>query len=175
MKEADTYIDDLHQQLLETTHDFILLVGSFTEETINIVPAGKGWSAAQVADHVTKSNLSIAKALQLNGSPVNRDPAERVGELQEVFLNFRTKFQSPSFILPSANTYKREAVLEALGDSAKKLHELAKHTDLSVMIDHPAFGDITKLEIIHFVIYHTQRHCHQLQNISGALGKIKPL
>jgi hypothetical protein len=174
MKE-DIHIACLHEQLAETTNDFIRLVEAFTEETVNAVPSGKGWTAAQVADHVTKSNLSIAKALQLNGSPANRDPAERIEELQEVFLNFQTKLQSPSFILPSADRYKKEAVLEALSDSVKKLNELAKHTDLSVMIDHPAFGDITKLEIIHFVIYHTQRHCHQLQNISGALGKIKPL
>ena len=174
MREDSIHIACLHQQLAETTNDFIRRVESFTGETINTVPDAKGWSAAQVADHVTKSNLSIAKALQLNGSPVDRDPVERIGELQEIFLDFKTKLQSPSFILPSANWYKREAVLHALKDSVKKLQELVRYTDLSVMIDHPAFGDITKLEIIHLVIYHTQRHCYQLQNISGVLNKITP-
>jgi uncharacterized damage-inducible protein DinB len=174
MRKGSIHIATLHQRLAETTDEFIRRVEGFTEETINASPSDKGWSAAQVAEHVTKSNLSIAKALRLNGSPADRDPAERIGELQEVFLDFKTKLQSPSFILPSDNRHKREAVVEALKDSVEKLHELARYTDLSAMIDHPAFGDITKLEIIHFVIYHTQRHCHQLQNISGALGRISP-
>lgn len=175
MNKDTIHISDLHLQLHKTTQDFVLLVDSFSGQMINTAPFPKSWSAAQVADHVTKSNLSIAKALQLNGAPINRDPAERVEELKEIFLDFSTKMQSPSFILPSADIYEREAVIGALQNSVEKLNDLAAHTDLSVMINHQAFGDITKLEIVHFVIYHTQRHLYQLQNISGALSKNKSI
>ena len=37
--------------------------------------------------------------------------------------------------------------------------------NLSEMISHSLFGEVTKLELLHFVVYHTQRHIHQLKKI----------
>ena len=34
---------------------------------------------------------------------------------------------------------------------------------------HPAFGDISKLEILHFVLFHTQRHLRQIKLIHEEL------
>lgn len=170
----DTLVIDikkLHQQLEEATSVFVKNVTVFSADSINAKPAANAWSAAQVADHVTKSNTSITKALQLQGQSSNRKPDERVEELRNVFLNFETKLKSPSFILPADDAFSKDAVVATLEHSISKLLQIIHQQDLSVMINHPAFGDITKLEIIHFVIFHTQRHTQQLQNIFRALYK----
>ena len=173
MGKGNVDIQRLQAQLHQTTFEFLRLVKSFDKQEINMVPFEKSWSAAQVADHVTKSNISIAKALLLEGTPINREPGERVKELKEVFLDFSTRFKSPSFILPTQDIYEKEIVVSKLESSIEKIKELAGKTDLTEMINHPAFGDITKLEILHFVLYHTKRHAHQLENIFRALTKIK--
>lgn len=158
-------VKELFIRLDNSTSEFLKLVSSFSEEEINRMPFENSWSAAQVADHVTRSNFSIAKALQLNGTPINRDPAERVEELKDIFLDFATKLRSPSFILPTQDSYEKKTLMARLQHSIEKITELSKETDLTEMINHVAFGDITKLEILHFVIYHTQRHTRQLENI----------
>lgn len=164
---------DLFEKLDRATGEFFSLIDSFDEQEINTIPFGNSWTAAQVADHVTKSNISIAKALQLKGTAINRDPYERTEELKDVFLDFTTKLKSPSFILPGKNIYEKVMLINQLRNSIEKIKDIAEQSDLSEMINHPAFGDITKLEILHFVIYHTKRHSHQLENIFKALAKIK--
>jgi hypothetical protein len=49
---------DIVQQLEKTTNEMLQLVSSFNEEEMNSVPFKDSWTAAQVADHITKSNAS---------------------------------------------------------------------------------------------------------------------
>jgi hypothetical protein len=142
----------------------------FNEVKINLIPFVNSWSAAQVADHLTMSNNSIAKAMLLTGTNINRDPRRRVEELKAVFLDFNTRLKSPDFILPSQGIYKREVVIKNLESSIKKLMEAGRLANLSEMINHRAFGDITKYEILYFVHFHTQRHIHQLEKIFEAVN-----
>src|SRR4051812_43572585 len=129
---------------------FIQLIASLTKEQINTVPFKDSWTAGQLTEHVVKSNTGIAKALNIEGSFAERDPGEREQELKEMFLDFTIKFQSPEFILPTKNSYSREAVIADMKRSVERLKEESKKTNLSEAINHPAFGEITKLELLHF-------------------------
>jgi hypothetical protein len=141
------------------------LANSFSEKGFNTVPFEGSWTAAQVIDHITKSNKSIVQALNLEGKPAGRKPDERTPELAKIFLDFTTKMKSPDFILPTQDNYPKASLIMSLESSVEKLKETAGNTSLSGAIEHPAFGEITKLELLYFVVYHTQRHTHQLQHI----------
>jgi DinB superfamily len=156
---------ELQVSLDKTATGMLQVLDKFNPRSINSIPFEGSWTAAQVADHITKSNTSIAKALNLSGTMINRDPAVRIKELKDVFLNFETKFKSPDFILPGHEEYEKGTVIVHLKQSTENIREVSSRVDLSEMINHPAFGDITKFEILHFVMYHTQRHTHQLENI----------
>ena len=91
-----------------------------------------------------------------------RDPAERNEELMGTFLNRNVKFKSPEFILPTQQLYDKNVLIHHFNQAFNQLNETAKSTDLSGMIKHPAFGDITKLELLYFVLYHTMRHHQQM-------------
>ena len=162
--------ENLLVSLEKTTDELMVLLDLFDKVGINKVPFEDSWTAAQLADHITRSNTSITKALMLRGTSINRDPGERIGELKELFLNFTTKFKSPDFIVPTQDTYDREEVMARLKQSVQKMKEVSFPANLSEMINHPAFGDITKFEILHFVLYHTQRHIHQLEKIFLAVS-----
>lgn len=136
------------------------------EKQINAIPFKDSWTAAQLATHITKSNKAIAQALEMEGVPAARDPAEKVQGLKDTFLNFNHKMKSPAFIVPEEGEYKKEKIMTALTKSNEALKENAGKADLAEMINLPAaFGEITKLELLHFVWYHTKRHNHQLKNI----------
>lgn len=141
------------------------LVNSFSEKGFNTIPFEGSWTAAQVTDHITKSNKSIVQALSLEGKPADRKPDERTPELAKIFLDFKTKLKSPDFILPTQDYYQKASLIVALESSIGKLKEATSNASLTDAIEHKAFGEITKLELLYFVIYHTQRHMHQMQHI----------
>ncbi|MBL7710588.1 MAG: DinB family protein [Chitinophagaceae bacterium] len=144
--------------------ELIHLLKSTAEAKVNMVPFEGSWTIAQVADHITLSNTSIAKALSLAGTPINRAADERAGELEDIFLDFSKKYKAPGFIIPTQDVYEKEELINQLEQSFTAIKE-ASSTDLAVLINHPAFGDISKLEILYFVWFHTQRHLQQVKNI----------
>jgi len=158
--------DTLSKLVDHTTSRFLELISSFDQEDINKLPFENSWTAAQVAEHVTRSNIGIIKSLRQPGKTVSRSIDEGVEELRDLFLNFEKKLQSPQFIQPTRNIYDREWIIANLRTSIAELKETAARVNYHDAIDHPIFGEITKYELLHFVIYHTQRHIHQVKNIS---------
>ena len=161
---------DFFASLDKTTTELLQLISSTDSKIINTVPSGSdrtkdSWTAAQLATHVTKSNKAIAQALDMEGKTAERNPGERVRELKAMFLNFNTKFQSPEFLRPKRENYLKETLVADLKKSIDHLMETGGRINLSEIISLPAFGEITKLELLYFVLYHTQRHIHQLKNI----------
>lgn len=163
-KELLASIDEVSNELLQ-------LISMQSESTINTIPFKDSWTAAQVAAHVTKSTASIIQALNMEAKTTERSADERMQELREMFLNFTIKFKSPEFILPTQDTYQQEQLIINLQRVFTRLKEESQKADLTGIITHPAFGDITKLELLYFVLYHTQRHIHQLKNILKAISK----
>jgi hypothetical protein len=168
-------IKEFFASLDEASSELLQLISSADSATINTVPHDSyradshrvkdSWTAAQLASHVTKSNKAIWQALNMGGKQAERNPGERVPELKKMFLDFTTKFNSPEFIRPTQDSYQKEVLIADLGKSIEQLKETGSKVDLSEIISLPAFGEITKLELLHFVLYHMQRHLHQLKNI----------
>lgn len=157
--------EKLFKELDKITNTFLSLVNSTSERMLDTVPFEGSWTVAQLASHVTKSNKAIAQALEMQGKPAERNIDERVEELKKTFLNYKVKFTSPEFILPTETIYSKEIVVGKLEDSIDRIKNLRSETDLSEVINLPAFGEITKYELLNFVIVHTKRHTRQLKNM----------
>jgi hypothetical protein len=141
------------------------LAASFSEIGLNTIPFKGSWTGGQVLEHVMRSNRSITQALDMPGKPVDRNAHERTPELAKIFLDFDTKLKSPDFILPTQEVYGKSALLKAFEVSVDNLKQAAGQVVLTDAIEHVAFGEITKMELLYFVVYHTQRHTRQLHRI----------
>ncbi len=159
----------LFTSLGEVWVELVRMISLTNASSINAVPFEGSWTAAQLATHVTKSNKAIVQGLHMQGKPAHRNPEDGVPHLREIFLNFETKFQSPEFIVPENKQYDKEGVVAALNRSIEQLKEAGLEVNLTEIINLPVFGEITKLELLHFVLYHTQRHIHQLKKILKVL------
>ncbi|MEJ7677837.1 MAG: DinB family protein [Segetibacter sp.] len=166
---------EIPDKVQDTGAELTQLLTLFDQEQINTLPFEGSWTAAQVAEHVTRSNKGIARALDMEGKTADRDPEARVQELKEIFLNFNVKFQSPEFILPTQDYYQKEELLQDFKKTIAHLQETGNKVNLYDEINLPPFGEITKLELLHFVLYHTQRHIHQVKNILLLRQKSKDL
>src|SRR6185295_12655103 len=157
--------EELFTALDNTTSELIEIISAFGETQINEIPGPGSWTAAQVAEHVTKSNTGIIKSLKKEGRSPERAVDAGVEQLKKTFLDFDKKLRSPEFILPTQDIYQKKSVIDNLEISISQLRAVSRNVNLSEMISHSLFGEVTKLELLHFVVYHTQRHIHQLKKI----------
>ena len=157
-KELFAAVDDATAALME-------LLLPLSEEQINSIPFKDSWTAAQLAVHVTKSNNAIVQAMDMQGKMPGRNATDRVAELKSVFLDFNNKLKSPEFIVPKPGEYEKEKLLATFKKSNDQLRQKRDRVNLAEAINFPAFGEITRIELFHFVLYHTQRHIHQLKNM----------
>ena len=66
--------NELFASLDHTTSELIKSISSFSEIQLNEIPSAGSWTAAQVAEHVAKSNKEIAKSLKKEGKLTGRVP-----------------------------------------------------------------------------------------------------
>ncbi|MDB5014957.1 MAG: hypothetical protein JWQ25_3159 [Daejeonella sp.] len=156
---------ELASEFNDTTEELLRLLLSFNNEEFNTSPFEGSWTAAQLAEHILRSDILFINTLNGPSKTTERQPDENIKGFKEMMLNFNSKLNSPEKIVPPAGIYQKENLLDNLSKTSLQLKYLIKTSDLSKTYNHPILGEITRLEIFYFIIYHTQRHIHQLKNI----------
>jgi hypothetical protein len=151
------------------TNAFIDKVAALSQSEINTVPFTGSWTAAQVTEHLCKSDEAMIKTLNGAVTPTNRPPDAGVPNLQAIFLDFSTKLPSPEFIIPSNETFDKESIINRFKVGREQIGKAIQTLDLTATCHMPIFGEPTRLEIISFVIFHTRRHTNQVKNIAEKL------
>ncbi|HMJ47041.1 MAG TPA: DinB family protein [Ferruginibacter sp.] len=161
--------DDLFMAIDKAVSEMVSLMSSLNETSINSIPYKGSWTAGQLLEHVTKSTNGMANAMLMESKPAERNPGEKIMGLEKAFLDFSTKMKSPDFIIPGAGPYEKQASIEEINKSFNLFKENTNKANLNDLVKGLPLGEITKLEMLHFVLYHTQRHLHQLKKIYDAL------
>ena len=169
MEIENISIKELLSEISSAVTGLTTLMATVDEHKVNTVPYDGSWTAPQLLNHVTKSINGMAKAMQADSVPANRNPAERVEELRKIFLDFSQKFQSPAFIVPDDDIYEQSLTIDQLNEAFEGFKKSATTANLEELIEGLPLGPITKLETIYFTLFHTQRHLHQLKKICEAL------
>ena len=151
----------------QTTNEFVSTLSSFSEDDFNTKPADGGWSAAQVGQHM---NLRHKMGELLNGTveDVDRDSALNIPQIKKDMLNFEIKMQSPELVRPEDKKYDKAQLTSSLNAKMEDTKEAIKTLDLGKACTDfvlPNSVPFTRLEWVYFIVYHTQRHTHQLQKL----------
>ena len=157
-----SFLDDTVSQLQK-------LVLPLDDKDINTIPFAGSWTAGMLCRHVTKVIEGISGAMQRPSKPAGRNADERVAELKKTFLDFSTKMKAPGMVVPEEEVYQKQDTVDKLTAAVAHFKEVAGNQNKNELVSGLQLGDITKLELQHFVLYHTQRHLHQLENIVDAL------
>lgn len=156
------YTATLLNGIEQVNTDLLNLLRSASDDALHYKGTARKWCIAQIAEHVLLSTNSVLKAITLTGNKAQRDSAEKIEELQLIFLNFDKKYEAPAFIQPTKDIYTKAVLLQQLETAFAALQQALYIVEFDELIDHPAFGNISKLEIAHFVWFHTQRHLRQM-------------
>jgi hypothetical protein len=160
---------DLSSEFENATKELMQLLIAFGQQQINTKPQEGGWTAAQVGEHLFKSDSAILKALYGPLKDAMRAPDEQVEGINQAFLDFSIKLKSPDQLIPEDIEHDKEAMISALKSTRDLLGKAIKTLDLTPICTEPVMmsivGEWTRLEYINFVISHTHRHIHQLKKI----------
>ncbi|MBO9675328.1 MAG: DinB family protein [Sphingobacteriaceae bacterium] len=148
-------------------------LSKFDTAQINTVPFKGSWTAGQLAEHLILANSGFLQVI--NGSVGETDrPADlMLGQIKKDLLDADAKYNSPKEIYPENKTYNQVKLLQNLKQIREGISNAVTSLDLTrtcVSYELPVYGFLTRLEAIYFVIYHTQRHVHQLKNIYNNLN-----
>ena len=146
------------------------LARGLDEETWNTVPYKDSWTPAQLVRHLLKSASGIGPLIEKPGKPTDRDPGERILTLKQNFLDITKTMQSPEFIVPENKHYNKEALIKEFEGALAPLTKLKGVNGAEIITGLP-MGEVTKLEILHFILYHLQRHLIQMKRITEALKR----
>lgn len=149
------------------TMELLRLLSSLTEKELNKKVKGKGWTAAQVGEHLNKS-YELSDVLNGEVKDIQRSPYEKLSEIQRLFLNFDIKMNSPKEIVPTEEFINKEILLTELKSKIQWMNDFSKKTDLSKLcldFEIPEYGLFTRIEWIGFNTAHTQRHIYQIKRI----------
>jgi hypothetical protein len=165
-KELVTEIDDTYRELLKI---FSLVPAA----QIDTIPIEGSWTAGQLAEHLIRAGFSAGDFFRENVRPTEgRAPDAGVEQIKSIFLNFGTKLQAPSFIVPLETLHDKAQQIKELERIRRSYIDAVEQLDLSYTClgrELPGAGYLTRLEWISLNVYHTQRHIRQLKKILAAL------
>ena len=144
------------------------LARGLDEEAWNRVPYKGSWTPAQLVRHLLKSVSGIGPLIEKPGKPADRDPGERILGLKQNFLDITKIMHSPEFIVPENEHYNKDALIKQFEGALAPLTKLKDVNGTEIITGLP-LGEVTKLEILHFILYHFQRHLIQMKRITEAL------
>ena len=160
--------DEIIPAIMVVAMQVVGFIRPLDEEKLNKVPYKGSWTAAQLLRHLLKSVSGIGTLIKKPLKPAERDPGERILGLKQNFLDITKTMQSPEFIVPEQMSYNKEKLISEFEDALSPLTKL-RDVNLNKMITGLPLGPITKLEVVHFILYHLQRHLIQMKRITGAL------
>lgn len=151
----------------KTIGDMQSLVQNFPADKWHTAPSYGGWSASEVSEHIIKASGGLSRLANGNTADCDREPAEKIPVIENLFLDYSQRLNAPEFLIPSGQLKQDEAE-----DAWKKIKadflavaDMPDLTRLCTDSELPVFGKLTRLEWFNFSLIHIQRHTHQLQKI----------
>lgn len=160
---------ELINEIEKVHNNFINTLSKFTEKELNTIPFEGSWTAAQVAEHATKSNQGILAQL-LNGKSksINRSYNEQVEIVKQVFLS-KEKMKSAAQLEPSLTLHNKASLVTILKKQKEQQIECVNEKDLKALISELDFpsspNGLTRYEWLFVMIEHAKRHIKQIENI----------
>lgn len=151
------------------------LFAAFPSERVNTVPFEGSWTPAQLARHLVMANGDSLDEINGPVQETNRPADAAVENIRNTFLDFSARFDAPEFVVPPAIDYDKEELLASMRTIRSGLLAAVDSCDLAqtcLLFELPVIGYLTRWEVLHFVLYHTQRHIRQLRHMEARMTRI---
>ncbi len=164
--------DCVKRDFIESTKNLLEILSDIPEGNFNKKPELGGWTVGMTAEHLIKVEFGILKLFSGSVDSTDRNPEQKIEEIEKRFLDFETSMTAYGPIVPDKEPKDKTKVLEKIQDIRQKLTGLIEIQNLAETIkgfEHPLFGYLTRVEWIYFNIYHSKRHINQMERIISSI------
>lgn len=161
-------IQQIQRNLAASTTALLLVLQELPADNFNTRPAPDHWSAAEIVEHIIILEELIARVMTGPAAQAGRDPEEKIGEIQAVFMDNSRPLSAPEAIAPSGAHSEGITAGVRLQVGRQRLVEILHTHDpagLCTSFAHRLFGELTRVEWAYFAIWHAERHLRQLQKL----------
>lgn len=147
----------------------VTVIGGINEKQLNEVPFEGSWTVGQVAEHIVICSRGIPDN---EVKQADRPFDLNVDALTKIFQNMEEKSEADPAVSPHPPPHKKEDLSSQIRNNKEKLISIAKErdlTELSLGMEFPGMGYLTRYEWLSFICLHTQRHLNQINNIKQQL------
>ncbi len=146
---------------------------TLSQEEVELKSSKDSWSILEILEHIFLINKAVLKVL---ATPPPTEKTENtlnelVGEQKInklLIINRSFKVTAPDFSNPKSNFTTTTDASEKINSIIDKI---VNHIDINKIeeethtIKHPMLGEMTKVDWIHFMIAHTNRHILQIGEV----------
>ncbi|MFN1834592.1 DinB family protein [Balneola sp. MJW-20] len=162
------------ERFKENTDAFIRMIKDYPDEHFNTKPDEESWSAAEIAEHIYRSEFGISKLFSGEKKVSEKLLSDqRVEKMEKIMLDTSRKAQAFGAIIPRGDLKTKEELTGKFRENREKIlsaYDESDQDDLCMNFEHPMFGYLTVREWLEFNVFHTLRHMKQmtatLKNIS---------
>ena len=165
----ESSVEDIVTSIEVVVMQIFGLAGGLTAEQLNQVPGPGIWTIGQILAHVDKYLHFIPETMQMQGQEVERDPTAMAVVFRQTFLDPTIKFKSPEMLVPENKLYEFGELFHSVSSRLELMRQRAMSVDLLVEIEGLPMGPVTKIELLLFTFYHSQRHLWQTRKLVDAL------
>ncbi|MGQ0827682.1 MAG: DinB family protein [Bacteroidota bacterium] len=163
----------LQEKLLANTISLFNSFDTLSQIQVEFKPSVTSWNILECLEHLYLVDVSISKNITtLSQEQTANDKAELFGEgkLNHLLVNKRDalKIPAPDFVTPSA---RFKTIEEAKQHITAIVDNIILYLDANPIeketqtIKHHRLGEMTKMDWIHFLISHTNRHILQIEEV----------
>ncbi len=155
---------------IATTFDAVIeSIKDVDENSFNKIPFEDSWTIGQVTEHI----VICSGGVQDNKTgDAGRACDENLDQLRAIFLNMEEKSKASPQVTPRQPPHQKNGLIDQLESNKNHLLSIAMERDLeklSLDMEFPYMGYLTRYEWLSFICWHTQRHLNQIRNIQQQL------
>jgi len=163
----------LQEKLQNNTIALFNVLNSLSQVQVEFKSSATSWSILECLEHLYLVDIAVSKSITTPvAEKTENDKTELFGEgkLNHLLVNKRDalKVPAPDFVKPSGRFKNIEGAKQHINAIIDKIilyldaNPIEKETQT---IKHHRLGEMTKVDWIHFLISHTNRHILQIEEV----------
>jgi hypothetical protein len=174
MNRREQSVMDIEASLVHEREYFLRTFDRVPTDRRSARPASGGWSAVEVAEHVSRVERGVVKMLTAGATMRQLTSVEELESAQLTEQKIHTvrvraeKVQAPERAHPTGG-FDADSVVSELAQSRAALLEAFRAADPAVLdrvtYPHPFIGPLTLRAWVELVAHHDARHAQQVQDL----------
>lgn len=166
---------NLSDKIKANTELLFTSVNALNAEQLSYKPAENSWSVLECLEHIYLIDKAVLGAISAppseNSSENNKTELFSEEKLNKLLIGGRSfKVPAPDFVKPTGQFSSIDEATQSIQLIINKIdHFITSHPfeQYTHTYKHPVLGAMTPTDWIHFLVSHTQRHIHQIEDLKA--------